>query len=497
MFRVWLVICGISGFLWAVEDDTRFTCPDKMLEMTEAALGERAGTFHLATEMVRQLSSRPAFRGRFQTLLALHELLSTDPALIEALSRKLAQHTYSIRSSLVQDALQETGRSIPAEGRLLLSAALETFPLAEDPSDPNAIERRKRQTDQVLSSVSDSELVALYQSWRLDDSSAGLKNGATFLDLKTMEQFKAMVRNKNQAEKVYQSYRKALLVYIQAKVNRFFSVIKPSEVSARQAQTEFELYLIELNVAEKARPLFTRLMHAGSVYAPDLSVAKVQATLCAWVVSAMAELRRELLLVQRQECETASDRPGSQDSSVGGGASGKADRSRCPAGRPARSRRRAIQEQVQAEVPLVEQAPASPVEGELSEEQIEALFSRMSPTVTHYSKLLRALDEARRKLTLRQFLKFRSNIVSALRNLEAGVPPLQAGGLYRAERGVWELRPLGTSTTHRFFIGQIDSLFFILCLCSDVKSGRDKEHKLIIGLEQEVRAMQRDLDETL
>ncbi len=134
------------------------------------------------------------------------------------------------------------------------------------------------------------------------------------------------------------------------------------------------------------------------------------------------------------------------------------------------------------------QAQSLPV---LTEEEIEALFSRLSPTATHYSKFLKAMEAARRRLCANLFVKFRERIVQALQQLEANVPPKEVRGFYPAERGVWEQRPLGTSTTDRFFVGQVGSRFFILALSYNVKSGIEKEHKLISGLVHEVRAFER------
>lgn len=167
---------------------------------------------------------------------------------------------------------------------------------------------------------------------------------------------------------------------------------------------------------------------------------------------------------------------------------------------PAQSRRRRAREQAAAQAaadttpPTAAQPPKLKDLPKLGQTETEELFSRVSPTDSHYRKFLAAMDEARPKLgSATGYLKFEEKIATAMQWLELGGSPFEVHVIKTRMHGVLEMWPSGKGQTTRLFIGHINGDYYILRLVHDIKSGQNTEQRILSELEAEVKALESTL----
>jgi hypothetical protein len=485
-------------------DESAFTCADKLLQMVGQMLQVSDDFNRISGDEVRELMKRPAMRVEFQRILATQKFLKTEEAFVQAIVRRMNLHTYSAvdlderaiaRRAIVGEALQETGLTLPHAAKESIGEVLAVQDHVRDPkiSEEDQLEANA-QMAKVARGLPIDDILLLYKSFLQDCLPKGSKKprlivlsrtpqGALdryFFAVTVLEMRHSLKQNKA----IESMLREHIWTYVLDIVKEYERTVTHGSIDTPQSlNVALSRFLQAQKIHFGAHPVIYRLICSRALTSATFDAPEIRELMTVKLAGDLSFLRRELLMFQREEARAASLLLPEGPLFV---SALQPTFSSIPV-RPAETRRRRLERQasVSNATPNAP-SPTAVKEAAWTAEKTEWLFRRLCPTNAIYRKFVQAMDEAKRKLTAREFFAFQSAIVTALRNLQDGADPLKERGVEKStSRLVWKVKPLSGSTI-RLFLGRIHGEFYIMELLFDSKSGENHEHRVIEGLDREI-----------
>lgn len=484
---------------------------------SEAGAKAFAEAYGLSSRDAEAILADPKYASKASNAVAFFEWIQmhadTPPGktFFEAMARRLASPAYSsedialesrLRWNAIVESLTEARLSAPSPVLSLMWGIAESYPSLPAPIPLTGAEVARRRQEFFANLPNDVWLVLYRDFFRFNGGKQYLNGGKLQIPLPPAKSVKILLRDRKLLAQQNQLKAK-LEAFLLGDLRPFMESLKPDEQSpARIRQRiaeELGAYCRKHDISDNERNVMEAylqfLFHEEAPVVYDARHFPREWTQS--IGSAVSDLRR-LWLIDEKERRTESivstppavtrpSPPPVLDSTPVNRAPRvpQPRKELAPAARPV--------EEVAAAAPI---PPASkpPVFKPLTAAEEDALFLRLSPTDSHHAKFLKSMERCYRRLREAEYTKLHGKIVETLWLLEKEVEPAMIPGLSRTrQHGVLELKPLGNAFTIRLFIGKSGRHVRILTLADDVKSGGETEHRLLIELRDEWKAIAKAL----